>query len=138
MSNFILTSSHYRRSRRIWQGREAPPEEFLLTGQLGAIVVPASLYFLAFTTYRHVHWIVPIIASVGFGIGFLLCFTSTFNYLVSAYRPIAASSLAGNAFVRSAFAAAFPLFAGQMYRRLGTDGATALLAGLMTIAAPLP
>ena len=76
--------------------------------------------------------------SVGFGIGFLLCFTSTFTYLVSAYRPIAASSLAGNAFVRSAFAAAFPLFAGQMYERLGTAGATALLAGLMTIAAPLP
>ncbi len=51
---------------------------------------------------------------------------------------MAATSMAGNAFVRSAFAAAFPLFAGQMYEKLGTVGATALLAGVMTIAAPLP
>lgn len=138
LSNAPLLTASHSHSQKKWQGVETPPEALLITGQVGAIVVPVSLYFLAFTTYRHVHWIVPIIASVGFGIGFLLCFTSTFTYLVSAYRPIAASSLAGNAFVRSAFAAAFPLFAGQMYERLGTDGATALLAGLMTIAAPLP
>ena len=40
--------------------------------------------------------------------------------------------------LNSAFAAAFPLFAGQMYKKLGTDGATALLAGVMTVLAPLP
>ena len=110
----------------------------MLTGEVGAVVVPVSLFWLAFTRYKHVHWIAPIIASIGFGTGFLLCFTSTFTYLVSAYRPMAASSMAANAFVRSAFAAAFPLFAGQMYTALGTVGATALLAGVMTIAAPLP
>ncbi len=84
------------------------------------------------------HWIAPIISSIGFGIGFLLCYTSTFTYLVTAYKPIAASVLASNAFMRSGFAAAFPLFAGQMYARMGTVGATAFLAGLMTVAAPLP
>ena len=110
----------------------------MLSGKFGAIIVPASLYFLAFTSYRQVHWILPIIASTGFGIGFLLCFTSVFTYLVSAYRPMAASAMSANAFVRSAFAAAFPLFAGQMYTKLGTDGASALLAGLTTIAVPLP
>ncbi|KAK7696650.1 hypothetical protein QCA50_001308 [Cerrena zonata] len=46
--------------------------------------------------------------------------------------------MAANTFVRTTFAAAFPLFAGQMYRALGTVGATALLAGLTTISAPLP
>lgn len=101
-------------------------------------MVPLSLYWLAFTTYPQVHWIAPIIASSFFGAGFLLCFSSTFTYLVSAYRPMAASAMAANAFVRSAFAGAFPLFAGQMYERLGTVGATALLAGVMTLAAPLP
>jgi hypothetical protein len=40
--------------------------------------------------------------------------------------------------MRTAFAAAFPLFAGQMYRALGTVGATLLLAGLTTAMAPLP
>ena len=69
---------------------------------------------------------------------FILCFFAIFTYLVTAYRPIAASAMSANTFVRTAAASAFPLFAGQMYDRLGTVGATALLAGLTTIAAPIP
>lgn len=119
-------------------GGKSKPETVLLMGQFGAVLVPISLYWLAFTTYPHVHWIVPIIASVPFGTGILYCFISTFTYMVTAYRPIAASAMAANTFVRTAFAAGFPLFAGQMYDTLGTVGATALLAGLTTAAAPLP
>lgn len=126
------------RTHKQHPGIEPPPEARLITGQVGAVVVPASLYWLAFTSYPHVHWIAPVIATAFFGMGFILCFSSTFTYLVSAYRPMAASAMAANAFARSMFAAAFPLFAGQMYVTLGTDGATALLAGVMTIAAPLP
>lgn len=96
------------------------------------------MFWLGLTTFKNVHWIAPIIASVGYGMGFILCFSSTFTYLVAAFRPIAASALAGNAFVRSCFAGGFPLFAPQMYQRLGTVGATCLLAGIMTVAAPLP
>ncbi|KAA1470849.1 MFS general substrate transporter [Dentipellis sp. KUC8613] len=115
-----------------------PPELHLLLGKVGGILVPISLFWLAFTTYRHVHWIAPIIASVPFGAGIYFVFTSTFTYLVVAYRPVAASAMASNSFMRSSFAAGFPLFAGQMYERLGTVGATALLAGLTTVMAPLP
>ncbi|KAG1831698.1 major facilitator superfamily domain-containing protein [Suillus subluteus] len=115
-----------------------PPEMRLIMGQVGAILVPVGLFWLAFTTYPQVHWIAPIIASVPFGSGIYFVFTSTFTYLVTAYRPIAASAMASNSALRSAFAAAFPLFAGAMYNRLGTVGATALLAGLSTIMAPLP
>lgn len=100
--------------------------------------MPISLFWLAFTTYPHVHWIVPMLASVPFGAAILFCFASIFTYTVTAYRPIAASAMAANTFVRTASAAAFPLFADQMYHRLGTAGATALLAGLTTLAAPLP
>ncbi|KIJ64167.1 hypothetical protein HYDPIDRAFT_175592 [Hydnomerulius pinastri MD-312] len=115
-----------------------PPEVRLIMGQVGAVLIPISLFWLAFTTYPHVHWIAPIIASIPFGSGIYFAFTSTFTYLVTAYRPIAASAMASNSALRSAFAAAFPLFAGAMYNRLGTVGATALLAGLTTIMAPLP
>ncbi|KAN0080431.1 Major facilitator superfamily domain containing protein [Tylopilus felleus] len=115
-----------------------PPEVRLIMGQVGAVLVPIGLFWLAFTTYPQVHWIAPIIASVPFGSGVYFVFTSTFTYLVTAYRPIAASAMASNSALRSAFAAAFPLFAGAMYDRLGTVEATALLAGLTTIMAPLP
>ena len=128
----------YLRKQKIKYNGNPPPEIRLVIGMWGAVLIPISLFWLAFTTYPHVHWIVPIIASVPFGIGILFCFTSIFTYLVTAYRPIAASAMSANTFVRTSSAAAFPLFAGQMYDRLGTVGATALLAGLTALAAPIP
>ncbi|KAG1840646.1 major facilitator superfamily domain-containing protein [Suillus subluteus] len=133
----VLISRLYARETAKHNGNP-PPEMRLIMGQVGAILVPVGLFWLAFTTYPQVHWIAPIIASVPFGSGIYFVFTSTFTYLVTAYRPIAASAMASNSALRSAFAAAFPLFAGAMYNRLGTVGATALLAGLSTIMAPLP
>lgn len=72
------------------------------------------------------------------GISVLYTFTSVFTFLVTAYQPHAASAMAGNSFMRSCFAAAFPLFTAAMYDRLGTVGATALIAGLTTLMVPLP
>lgn len=115
----------------------SPPSSLSYTDRLIHMPTPA-LFWLAFTTYPSVHWIVPIIASIPFGSGIYFVFTSVFTYLVTAYRPIAASAMASNSAVRSSFAAAFPLFAGAIYHKLGTVGATALLAGLTTVMAPLP
>ncbi len=97
-----------------------------------------ALFCVAFTSYKEVHWIAPIISSAPFGSGIYYVFTSVFTYLVTAYRPIAASAMASNSAMRSSFAAAFPLFAGPMYKRLGAPGAMALLAGLATLMIPLP
>ncbi|KAJ3891157.1 MFS general substrate transporter [Lentinula edodes] len=119
-------------------GGVAPPEARLYMGEIGGILTPLGLYFLAFTTYSSVHWIVPIIASIFFGTGIYFVFTCVFTYLVTAYRPIAASAMASNSAMRSTFAAVFPLFASYMYDGLGTVGATALLAGVMTLTIPLP
>ena len=110
----------------------------LLMGMPGGILVSLGLFIIAFTTFPGVHWIGPIIGSIPFGTGIILVYTAVFTYLVTAYRPIAASAMAANSALRSAFAAAFPLFAPAMYHRLGTVGATALLGGLTTMMAPLP
>jgi hypothetical protein len=107
-------------------------------GQVGGILVSISLFCIAFTAYKDIHWIAPIIASIPFGTGIYFVYSSSFTYLVVAYRPIAASAMASNSAMRSSFAAAFPLFASQMYHALGTVGATALLASLATVMAPLP
>ncbi|KAF7965778.1 hypothetical protein HWV62_41808 [Athelia sp. TMB] len=93
-----------------------PPEIRLFMGQVGGVLVP----------------IVP------FGSGILFVFTSTFTYQVTAYRPIAASAMSSNSALRFTFAAAFPLFAGAMYNKLGTVAATGLLAGITALMAPLP
>ncbi|KAI0684802.1 major facilitator superfamily domain-containing protein, partial [Cytidiella melzeri] len=130
--------SRYLRQQREKYDGKPPPEVQLVVGQFGAVLMPISLFWLAFTTYPHVHWVVPIIASTPFGTGIFFAYAAIFTYTVTAYRPVAASAMAANAFVRTASAAAFPLFARQMYDTLGTVGATALLAGLTTVAAPLP
>lgn len=119
-------------------GGKAPPESRLIMGMAGALVTPVGMFWFAFTTYRGVHWIVPILGTIPFGMGIVWTFSSVFTYLVDAYRPVAASAMASNSFMRSSFAAGFPLFANQMYRRLGTVGATALLGGLTVLMVPLP
>ncbi|KAJ3544006.1 hypothetical protein NM688_g5793 [Phlebia brevispora] len=91
--------NRYRRNVLNVRYKGQPPVEvILIPGMFGAILVPISLYWLAFTTYAHVHWIVPIIASAPFGTGIFFCFTAVFTYTVSAYRPIAASAMAANTF----------------------------------------
>ncbi|VDC02928.1 unnamed protein product [Peniophora sp. CBMAI 1063] len=134
-------------SQPYWNGRarryrkehgDPPPEFSLVMGQVGGVLVAVGLYVMAFTTYKSVSPAGPIIGSIPFGAGAFFVFTSSFTYLVSTYRPIAASAMASNTAMRCCFAAGFPLFAGPMYDTLGTVGATALLAGLTTLMAPLP
>ncbi|KAI0047960.1 MFS general substrate transporter [Auriscalpium vulgare] len=136
----LATTPYWNSRFSLYEKRHGstPPEFRLKQGQLGGVLVAISLFCVAFTTYPHVHWIVPIIASIPFGTGMYCSFVSSFTYLVIAYRPIAASAMAANTAMRTVFAAAFPLFAPAMYHRLGTVGATALLAGLTTVMAPLP
>lgn len=139
-----------------------PPESRLYGGMVGGLLVPIGkhtyipcqildidkdhshgmrplgLFWFAFTVYPHVHWIVPILASIPFGCGVILCFTSVFTFLVSTYRSSAASVMASNAFLRLMLCVAFPLIARPMFRRMGNVGAMALLAGLTLAMAPLP
>ncbi|KAG6848461.1 hypothetical protein H0H93_016780 [Arthromyces matolae] len=117
---------------------QAPPETRLVMGMLGGVLVPVGLFWMAFSTFPTAHWIALIIASVPYGAGIYFVFTSTFTYLVTAYRPIAASAMAANSALRSSFAAIFAIVARPMYLRLGTVGATAMLAGLTTLMTPLP
>lgn len=60
------------------------------------------------------------------------------NYLGDAYPSYAASVLAGNDFMRSTFGAVFPLFATQMYHKLGVGWASTLLGCLAILFIPIP
>ncbi|GFZ43119.1 hypothetical protein JCM24511_00837 [Saitozyma sp. JCM 24511] len=115
-----------------------PPEVRLKTCCIGAILVPISLFWFAWTSKPDVHWIVPIIASVPFGTGYLLIFTSILLYLIDTYTIFAASALAANTVMRAAFGAAFPLFGTYMYKNLGADWAGTLLAFLSLACVPIP
>ena len=83
------------------------------------MLAPIGLFWFAWTTFPHVHWILPVIGSGFFGMGTLLVFNGIYTFTVEAYPVYAASALAANSFVRSAFAVGFPLFSTKMYERLG-------------------
>ncbi|SPO25355.1 related to multidrug resistant protein [Ustilago trichophora] len=116
----------------------AEPEFRLPVAMVGAVCLPVGMFWFAFTTYRSIHWIVPILGTVIFGYGISYIFTAVFTYTTHAYRPVAASAMAANSFCRSSWAASFPLFAKQMYTGMTPQGASAFLAALNVLMIPVP
>ena len=96
--------SRYHHNVAARHGGKLPPETRLVMGMVGAVLAPIGLFWMAFTTYRAVPWILPIVASSLFGAAVYYIFTAVFTYLVTAYRPIAASAMASNTALRCAFA----------------------------------
>lgn len=60
------------------------------------------------------------------------------NFIVDTYLFAAASALSACTVVRSTFGAGFPLFATQMYDKLGTQWASSLLGFIALVLAPVP
>ncbi|GAA5909642.1 MFS transporter [Sporobolomyces salmoneus] len=122
----------------IANGGSLPPEARLPLCCVAGVMLPAGLFWFAWTTQPSVHWIVPIIASFPFGCAMVLIFLSMFSYLIDVYYVFAASALAANAVLRSLLGFAFPLFTRSMFDRLGTQWALTLLAFLALLFTPVP
>ncbi|PPJ59651.1 hypothetical protein CBER1_01184 [Cercospora berteroae] len=114
------------------------PEKRLLPCFVGAFCIPICLFWFGWSSRPDIHYIVPIIGSAWFSIGAFLLFNSILNYLPDAYPDYAASVLAGNDLMRSAFGAGFPLFASAMYKDLGVAWASSTLAFISIAFIPIP
>lgn len=114
------------------------PEARLPMCIIGGIVLPVGLFWFAWTNSPSLPWAASVVAAVPFGFGMVLIFLSIMNYLVDSYTIFAASVLAGNGIIRSAFGAAFPLFTKQMYAGLGIHWASSIAAFLALACIPLP
>jgi hypothetical protein len=86
-----------------------------------------SAFWLGWTASAEIHWIVPALAGVLFGMGYLCLFMALLNYLVDAYEIFAASAMAAASLSRSSFGAVLPFATKPMYRALGVAWATSLL-----------
>ncbi|KAE8365333.1 major facilitator superfamily domain-containing protein [Aspergillus caelatus] len=105
---------------------------------LGGPLYTISLFWLAWSAQPSIHWIVPMLSGIPFGIGFLLIFMALINYLADAYGTYAASALGAASCTRSVSGALLPLATSPMFARLGTHWATSLLgfASLVMIIIP--
>ncbi|KAI7487631.1 MFS general substrate transporter [Hortaea werneckii] len=114
------------------------PEARMWQARFGAFLLPISLFWFAWTSFPSVPWIVPIIASSLFGAGIYVVILGVLNYVVDSYQTYSASALAGVILIRNLVGAGFPLFASQMYERLGNEWASTLLAFLSLLFVPIP
>lgn len=115
------------------------PETRLYSALIGAILLPISLFWFAWTARPSIHWICPVIASVPFAIGNALVFYSAMLYMIDTYGPLGgASAVAANGLLRYGLGAGFPLFVQQMYAKLGVDWATSLFAFVTLAMCPIP
>lgn len=84
------------------------------------------------------HWIVPILAGVPFGMGVAQILQSLTTYLMDTYGIFFASAIAATVVLRSTCGAVFPLFAPSMFNALGDQWAMSVFAALSTACAPIP
>lgn len=90
------------------------------------------------TARSSIHWIVPVLSGLTFGIGIELTFMALLNYITDAYAPYAASAMASSSISRSLFAVVLPLATNPMYRRLGIPWASSLLGFLALALGTVP
>lgn len=105
---------------------------------LGAFLLPIGLFWFAWTSNPHISWVPQVIASIPIGWGILMIFMQGLNYIIDVYMWHANSAIAGNTFIRSLFGAGFPLFAVQMFHKLGVNWAASLLGFLCIAMIPAP
>ncbi|GMM34481.1 Yhk8 protein [Saccharomycopsis crataegensis] len=119
-------------------GGVSQPEMRFTPLKYGVFFIPSGLMIIAWTSYRHVHWIGVLCGAATFGGGVSLVFSGVFTYTVDGYRLYSASALAANSFTRSLMAGIFPLFGYYVYRGLGVNWASFLMAMVGVVMMPMP
>ncbi|KAK1761192.1 major facilitator superfamily domain-containing protein [Echria macrotheca] len=105
---------------------------------IGGPLFVVSLFWLGWASSPQVHFMVPMLAGIPFGFGFMCIFQALLNYLTDAYEIFAASANAAASCSRSLLATVLPLATAPMFARLGIAGACSLLGGLATLMCVIP
>jgi hypothetical protein len=106
---------------------KAVPEARLPPMMIGSVFFAAGLFIFGWTSPAHLFWLAPCIGLFCMGFGFFTIFQAALNYLIDTFQKFSASAVAANTFLRSVFAAVFPLFVNPMFHRLGIPWASNIL-----------
>ena len=124
--------------RRIERRGHQVPEDRLPLMFIGCILLPISLFILAWTSMPSVHWAGSLVGGIPTGASFVMVYISANSYLVDCYPKVAASALAAKTLLRSLCGAAVPLFVNQMFHKMHNQWAFTLLALVSVAMAPIP
>lgn len=116
----------------------AIPEARLPPMMVGSVLFAAGMFITGWTADKRFPWIAPCIGLSCMGVGFFTIFQAALNYLVDTFQKFSASAVAANTFLRSVFAAAFPLVVTPMYHNLGVPWASSLIGFIAVAMIPIP
>jgi hypothetical protein len=119
-------------------GGKPVPEGRLAPMVVGACIFAIGLWWFGWTADPPTPWASSVVAAGLIGAGFNVIFQQCINFLIDTYRLYAASAVSANTLLRSFMAAGFPLFARPMFHKLGVGPAMSIIAGVATLALPVP
>ena len=120
-------------------GDEKPKPEYRLPlANIGAVFIPVSLFWFAWTVEFHAHWAVTIAATYFYGVGQVMIMNTVQNYYIDSFEQYAASAIAAGAVFRSVFGGLVPLFAPAVFGKLGYGWGISVFGFLSLAIAPAP
>ncbi|KAG5755889.1 hypothetical protein H9Q70_001485 [Fusarium xylarioides] len=140
----LIDLSYYQKRLTHWDQTHDtsdpfPPEHRLISSMIGSFLLPASLLIAGWTAEFRVHWILPIFFQGMTMMACLLIYAGVNLFMLDAYGPLYGASASGAMMLsRYSLSFAFPMFALQMFEKLGAGWATTLLAGITLLMAPIP
>ncbi|VUC31153.1 unnamed protein product [Clonostachys rosea] len=116
-----------------------PPKYRLLSSMVGSILLPPSLFAVAWTVQYRVHWIVPILFQGLSMLSCMLVYAGVNLFMLDSYGPLYGASASGAVQLsRYILSFAFPLFALRMAEGLGAGWSTSLLGIFTVLLVPIP
>jgi hypothetical protein len=103
-----------------------------------ALLLPVTFFWYGWSADFGVHWIVPVLGLVPFGIGIVGIWQPIQAYIIDAYGHYAASGLAAFTVLRSLVAAFLPLAGPRLYSSLGLGWGNSLLGFICVALIPAP
>lgn len=119
-------------------GTRLAPEFRLWYAMFGAPAIPAAVLIMAWTSYPHISYWVPLAASVLFGFGILCVFISSYQYIIDGYEAYSASALASVTLIRYVAAGGMVEVAIPMYKNLGVHWTLTILGCISVLLVPIP
>ncbi|ODQ79520.1 hypothetical protein BABINDRAFT_171711 [Babjeviella inositovora NRRL Y-12698] len=120
-------------------GGVAKPEFRLPMLVCAGVIIPVGLLWYGWSAEKHLHWIMPSIGLWIFAFGLIAVFQTIQSYMIHMNPLFAASSLSATSLFRSLFGFGFPLFANEMYTKLGYGRGNTMCAFLgLGLGIPFP
>lgn len=141
---FGLTLWHFTRYKRLThealEGKRGriEPEERLIPLMISSILFPAGLFWFAWTSDPKYSIWLTMMSGIPFGFGLLAIFQGSYQYLMDAYGPFAASALASCTLTRYGISGLVVLAYPTMYENLGSEWAGSVFAFLGLALTPVP